>query len=149
MPSQEILLLLQAAASMYMLGLIWFVQVVHYPLMARVGEAGFGIYARQHQQLTGLVVMPAMMLELLVATALLLDPPDGMQARLGIGAALLLVIWLSTFLVQVPCHRRLLEGFDSAAIRRLVSSNWIRTSAWTLRAALSLELLLRYPWNES
>ncbi|MHC5066824.1 MAG: hypothetical protein ACYTG5_22950 [Planctomycetota bacterium] len=149
MPSQEVLLLLQAAASTYMLGLIWFVQVVHYPLMARVGEAGFGSYAEQHQKLTSLVVMPVMLLELAVATALLLDAPEGMQARLRIGAALLLVIWLSTFLVQVPCHRRMLRGFDSAAIRRLVSSNWIRTVAWTLRAALSIDLLLRYPWNGS
>ena len=56
------------------------------------------------------------------------------------GLALLAVIWLSTALVQVPLHRRLQGGFDAAAHRRLVRTNWLRTAAWTLRAALALRL---------
>ena len=41
MPDADVLLLLlHAAATLFMTGLIWFVQVVHYPLFARVGEDG-------------------------------------------------------------------------------------------------------------
>ncbi len=39
-------------------GLIWFVQVVHYPLFAAVGQEGFHAYERQHQRLKAFVVAP-------------------------------------------------------------------------------------------
>ena len=56
----------------------------------------------------------------------------------AIGAADLLLA--PHALVQVPLHRRLQGGFDAAAHRRLVRTNWLRTAAWTLRAALALRL---------
>lgn len=39
----ETLLYLHAGATLFMTGLIWFVQVVHYPLFLRVGEGNFQI----------------------------------------------------------------------------------------------------------
>jgi hypothetical protein len=36
-----LLLLANAAATFFMVGVIWFVQVVHYPLFARVGTLDF------------------------------------------------------------------------------------------------------------
>jgi hypothetical protein len=51
------------------------------------------------------------------------------------------VIWISTFLVQVPLHRRLSAAWDPVAARRLVQTNWIRAAAWTLRGVLALLLL--------
>jgi hypothetical protein len=43
------------------------------------------------------------------------------------------VVWLSTFLVQVPAHERLALAYEPATQRRLVTSNWIRTASWTAR----------------
>ena len=57
-----------------------------------------------------------------------------------ISLCLLAVVWISTFAVQVPLHRRLAEGYDAARHRRLVLSNWIRTLAWTARAVLVLTI---------
>jgi hypothetical protein len=37
-----------AFATLFMCGLAWFVQVVHYPLMARVGEPQWSEYERAH-----------------------------------------------------------------------------------------------------
>ncbi len=37
----EVVLLAHVAATLFMTGLIRFVQVVHYPLLARVGRGGF------------------------------------------------------------------------------------------------------------
>ena len=54
------------------------------------------------------------------------------------GAVLVAIIWASTALIQVPCHAKLVEGFDARAHRRLVDTNWIRTIAWTLRGAIVL-----------
>jgi hypothetical protein len=44
--------------------------------------------------------------------------------------------------LQVPLHTRLARGFDPAAHRQLVRTNWLRTLAWTLRALLLLPALL-------
>ena len=48
-----------------MTGLIWFVQVVHYPLFAKVGSEAFSLYESLHTQKTGLVVGPVMLVEVL------------------------------------------------------------------------------------
>ena len=37
----EFIVLLQLASTLAMVGLIWFVQVVHYPLFEKVGAGGF------------------------------------------------------------------------------------------------------------
>ena len=125
-----------------MVGLIWFVQVVHYPLMGRVGKEVFRAYADAHSRLTSFVVGPPMLLE--AATTVLLVPlrPESVtlwQALLGV--VLLAVAWLSTYFLQVPCHRVLGNGFDAAAHRFLVRSNWLRTAAWSARGVLLLYLV--------
>lgn len=58
-----------------------------------------------------------------------------------IGLVLLVLIWVSTFAVQVPLHERLALGFDRAVWHRLVATNWLRTIAWTVRGIIALLLL--------
>lgn len=136
------LLLAHAAATLALTGLIWFVQVVHYPLFARVGEAGFAAYEEAHRRLTTLVVAPAMLVEAGTGIALLAARPDGVDAwPAWAGLVLLAVVWLSTAVVQVPCHDRLSRAFDPTVARRLVRTNWLRTAAWTARAGLVLAML--------
>lgn len=133
------LLLMHVAATGYLTGLIWFVHVVHYPLMSGVGPDGFVEYQRAHMSRTGLVVAPAMLLELATAVVLVAFPVEGVprtQATLGLAAVG--AIWLLTGLVHVPQHRALERGFDAAVHRRLVASNVVRTLLWTARLALVL-----------
>ncbi|MEE2971937.1 MAG: hypothetical protein VX672_02340 [Planctomycetota bacterium] len=129
--------LLQLASTWFLVGLIWTIQVVHYPLFAGVGADRFPAYEADHARLITLVVGPTMLLEALTALAFVtIRPPaiPGWVAWAGLG--LVAVIWLSTAAVQVPAHARLADGFDPAAHARLVGSNWIRTIAWTLRGLL-------------
>jgi len=137
MTPERLLLGNHAAATLFMVGLVWFVQVVHYPLLARVGRAGFVPYEAAHMRLTTRVVAPAMLAEAGLAVAILIAGAAPVGVSLG-GLALLLVVWGSTAALQVPCHRRLERGFDADAHRRLVRSNWLRTAAWTARAPLAL-----------
>ncbi len=135
----EYLLLAHLAATLYMVGLIWFVQIVHYPLFSLVGRAGFSAYEAAHSRRTPAVVAPAMLVELATGAYLALRPPPGVpRVVLWAGLALNAVIWLSTWLLQVPKHRLLETGFDPAAHRALVGTNWIRTVAWTARGILVL-----------
>lgn len=137
-----VLLLIHAGATLVMVGVIWFVQVVHYPLFELASERRFERFAAEHQRRTSLVVVPLMLTEAGTALALLVAPPLGLgRGPLWLGMLLLVVIWLSTGLLQVPLHRHLLGGREDAAIRRLVVGNWVRTAAWTARGALALAIL--------
>jgi hypothetical protein len=133
----KLLLLVHLAATWFLVGLIWTIQVVHYPLFAKVGAEGFAAYEASHSTLIGLVVMPLMLLELFTAFMLLAAPPAGIPTWVWwAGAALVGIIWLTTFFVSVPQHARLATGFDAQAHAILVSTNWIRTLAWTTRGLL-------------
>lgn len=132
-------LLLNAFATFAMTGLIWFVQVVHYPLFRSVGAPGYAAYQAEHMRLTTLVVGPLMLLEAATALWLVLDRPASLpplQAWAGLG--LLAVAWLATALLSVPRHEALRRGFDPAAHASLVATNWVRTAAWTARSLLLL-----------
>lgn len=136
-----VLLAVHTASTLAMTGLIWFVQIVHYPLMRRVGVDGFTQYERQHARRTSVVVGPLMLAEMVTAVILTITPPTDGQTLTRIGLGLLAMIWFSTAVLQVPCHRRLERGYDSEVIRRLVATNWLRTVAWTARAVIALLLL--------
>ena len=135
MDASPLILLLQLATTLPMTGLIWFVQVSHYPLFAAVDPAAFGSYESRHRTRTSIVVGPLMLIEAATTVLLFGGVPSFLTfAEAVAGAALLLTIWVSTAVLQVPCHHRLSQGFDERAWRRLVWSNWIRTAAWTARA---------------
>lgn len=132
-----------AVATWFMVGLIWFVQIVHYPLMGEVPAEAFPAYAKAHQRRTTWVVGPVMLMEGGSALLLFWLPHGDFAGTLmrWIGLALLVLIWISTFAVQVPLHERLASRFDKAAWRRLVVTNWLRTIAWTFRGTIALLLL--------
>jgi hypothetical protein len=134
-----LLLLVNAAATFFMTGVIWFVQIVHYPLFARVGAGVFSDYERDHARRTGWVVGIPMLVELAVAIATVVVLGGALA---WVGLALLVLIWLSTGLLQVPAHGRLQRGFDAVTHRRLVATNWVRTVAWSTRAVSTVLLLV-------
>ncbi|MGI8476501.1 MAG: hypothetical protein ACR2OO_09055 [Thermomicrobiales bacterium] len=134
--------LVNAAATFSMLGLIWFVQVVHYPLFAETGGEAFARYAAEHSRLTTLVVSPPMVAELVTAVYLVWERPDGVgRWVVWAGLGLVGVVWLATALLSVPRHASLGAGFDHAEWSGLVRSNWVRTVAWSLRGLLVFAML--------
>lgn len=142
-PSNSILIV-NLVVTLFMVGLIWMVQVVHYPLFDDVGEQNYVSYQQRHQLNITYLVGPAMLLELVTAVLMIWWPAEGVGASLVYaGVGLLGVIWISTALVQVPCHENLVKGFDPDAYRYLVNSNWVRTIAWTARGALVTWMLVR------
>ena len=129
----HLLLIANAAATWFMAGLIWFVRVVHYPMFADVGPDAFAAYHRRHTSRTTWVVIGPMCVELLTAAGLVWTRR---AAWTWAGLALVVLIWASTGLVQVPRHDRLGRGYDAAVVRSLRRTNWVRTVAWTIRAGL-------------
>lgn len=137
-----IVLIVQAIASAAMCGIIWFVQMVHYPLFARVHDAGRE-FALENQRRTQGVVIPFMLAEAVTAAAIAWAPPANVPRPVAVvGLVTIAVLWLSTLFVQMPVHARLArEGHLPALIDALVRSNWLRTGVWTLRAVLAAWML--------
>jgi len=138
-----VVLLLHAASTLWMTGLIWFVQVVHYPLMEGWPHDDFGSWEARHRLRTGLVVAPGMLLEAATGAWLMVRPPRGVPRGLLFAAAGLLGgIWASTFLLQVPAHDMLDRGWDPKVHAWLVLTNWIRTVSWSGRLLLMAAAVL-------
>ena len=136
------ILLLHAGSTWGMVGLIWFVQLVHYPLLVYVGADRFVAYEREHCRRTSWVVGPLMLVELATAAWLALDPPTGKAPVIAwLGVGLVAALWLCTATVQVPLHNRLSQAYDESAAARLARTNWFRTAASTARGAIALYLL--------
>ena len=132
-------LLVCLASTWFMTGLIWMVQIVHYPLFDRVSIETFREYHARHVRLIGPIAASAMTAELGSSVILVITRPEGISISLAIvGLIFAVLTWLSTILVQVPLHNQLSRGINVAAHRTLVQSNWVRTAAWTLHALLLL-----------
>ena len=148
LPLPETLLLIQYTATALMTGIICFVQIVHYPLFARIPSDGFTQYEQAHTVRTSWVVAPLMILELATAAALpLLRVPVAATHAYLAALGCLFLIWASTFLIQVPLHGILEKYADTKAMRKLVTTNWIRTILWTVRLGLMGTLVFRVDGN--
>ncbi len=141
----DALLLVHAGATLYMAGLIWFVQVVHYPLFAAVGEREWIRYETLHQTRTTFVVLPPMLVELITAgwlAWLVVVGESLVPAWMAwTGLSMVVLLWLSTFAVQVPLHAALSRAHARPKIQALVRSNWLRTVLWSARGVLALWML--------
>ncbi|HCK10612.1 MAG TPA: hypothetical protein DHW45_12105 [Candidatus Latescibacteria bacterium] len=138
----DITLLVHSASTWSMVGLIWLIQIVHYPLFAHVGSDCFSAYQRLHIRRMSWVAGLLMLTEGATGAYILLVLPRGLSFTLAtLGFALLLVIWGSTLLLQIPYHRTLSSHFDKSTHASLIKTNWIRTIGWTCRGLLVLSLL--------
>ena len=142
MSGTDFMLCAQALASAAMCGIIWFVQVIHYPSFALVGGDGRA-FAQVNQRRTAPVVLAFMLVEAATAAAIAWWPPAGVPRLAAVsGLGLVVANVLSTALVQLPLHGRLArDGHDPATVAMLVRSNWLRTLLWTLRAVLAVWML--------
>ena len=133
MASPSLFLLCQLASTLPLVGLIWTIQVVHYPLFGAVGESGFIGYHARHSTRISIVVMPLMLVELAATVGSFVVGASSWVALIPV-----VVVWSTTFLISVPLHGRLGAGWNPRVHRALVVTNWIRTAAWTAHGAMLL-----------
>jgi hypothetical protein len=130
------------AATWFMVGMIWTIHLVHYPLFAEVGEATYVAFQSAHVERIGRLLLVPWALEGASVLALLwIAFPGGRPAlrpaALAGGAAMLVVLVLSGFW-SAPAHGALADGFDADVHRRLMTANLVRSLAWTARGAIAL-----------
>lgn len=137
------ILLLAFGFTAFNTGLVWLVQLVHYPGFLLVGKSAFAAYHHFHMQTITRIVGPSMLLELILSLAALYYWQD-LPLRFAYLFTLILlgVIWIHTALVAVPLHGQLASG-DPKIMEQLITTNWWRTIAWTLRAGVLCWILYR------
>lgn len=127
------------ASTLFMTGLIWIIQLLHYPSYYYIQKEKFSDYQRFHTHQITYIVGPVMLFE--VISGMYLTIQNDWTKPWTLNFIGLCIIWLSTLFFSIPSHNKLSAGFNHEAISYLVKTNWIRTLSWTLRSLLLLFLL--------
>lgn len=138
--SLETIFLINTFCTFFMTGLIWYVQLVHYPSFRFLNEENFQKFHKHHSVRTGIIVMPFMSIEL--STSGVLAWMEGWTTLNTFGFYLVILIWLSTFFLSVPKHNALKHGKVDSLIDGLVKTNWFRTVLWSIKSGLSFWVLM-------
>lgn len=121
-----------------LVGVILITQFVSYPLLKKI-EFNFESFHKNYVSRIGPIVAPIMILELIMVFLLCIQDYENIICL--IVTLFTILIWVSTFLIQVPIHNRLSKTKKSKQIRMLINSNIIRTILWTLKLFFSIKLL--------
>ena len=127
--------------SFVAVGLIWTIQLVHYPSMKFIPEEKFTAYHNFHSQRISILAIPIMLIELFTSFGLLYQNGSAYNHIFTINLILVISIWISTFLIQVPMHNTLSSAKNAKVLNHLILSNWIRTTLWTERSLLMVSYL--------
>ena len=133
-----------------MVGLIWTIHTVHYPLFAHVGESTYAAFQSQHVDRIGKLLFLPWLTEGITLLAVLALAFFGNQRNLrlpaflnGVGMAIALII--SGFW-SAPAHGDLADGFNAAVHDRLMTANLVRSLGWTLCGVSAIWIVARF-WS--
>ena len=128
--------------SFIAVGLIWTIQLVHYPSMRYISKDKFPKYHNFHSIRISILAMPLMLAELVTSIMLWYQNfNNAIQAVFLINLIIVVFIWFSTFLIQVPLHNTLSKEKDTKKLSKLICTNWVRTILWTGRSVLMILFL--------
>lgn len=128
-----------------MVGMIWTIHTVHYPLFSEVGPATYESFQAAHVDRIGKLLLLPWLTEGLTLLALIWAAFAAGAARLrlpvAIGAAAMAVVLVISGVWSAPAHGDLMDGFDAAVHDRLMTANLVRTLAWTARGVTAVWIL--------
>jgi len=136
----DLLFFLNVISAFLLTGVIWTIQIVHYPSFHYIDKLSFTNFHNFHERRISIIVMPLMLIELTTSTALYINNMSSIVFALNL--LIVGLIWCSTFFVQVPIHSILSEKKDKNLIEKLVNTNWIRTFLWSIRMLLIIDEII-------
>ena len=135
-----ILLIVNLFISSFMLGLILVTQIVSYPLFLKVEVDNFSIFHDDYVSRISFIAVPVMLGELFISTLVYF------YFNTFLGFMILLstiLIFISTFIIQVPLHNKLKLANNRKHIIKLVNTNWIRTILWIIKSIFSILIIFK------
>jgi len=144
------LVVIHVAATLFMVGLIWTIHYVHYPLFAYVGESTYASFQAAHVERIGKLLFVPWLTEGITLIGVLALTFLGGHKALRVpavinGAAMAVVLVISGFW-SAPTHAKLADGFDRSLHDQLMTVNLIRTLAWTMCGICAIWIVLS-TWN--
>jgi hypothetical protein len=136
----DLLFFLNVISAFLLTGVIWTIQIVHYPSFHYIDKISFTNFHHFHERRISIIVMPLMLIELTTSTALYINNMSSIVFALNL--LIVVMIWCSTFFVQVPIHSILSQKKDKKLIEKLVNTNWIRTFLWSMRMLLIIDEII-------
>ena len=118
-----------------MTGVIWVIQIVHYPSFHFIEKELYTAFQKFHMNKISIIVIPIMLAELITGMMLFLDKSSKCPFLI-ISFVILVLIWLITGVFFSKAHNELIIGYQELVVNQLVVMNWIRTLLWTLRLLL-------------
>ena len=136
----DFLFFLNVISAFFLTGVIWTIQIVHYPSFHYIDKLSFVNFHQFHERRISIIVMPLMVLELISSVSLYFNDMSNHTFLLNL--IIVGLIWCSTFFIQVPIHNILSQKKDIMMIEKLVNTNWIRTFLWSMRMLLIIDELI-------
>ncbi|MDG1269024.1 MAG: hypothetical protein P8O17_05400 [Candidatus Marinimicrobia bacterium] len=136
----DLLFFLNVISAFLLTGVIWTIQIVHYPSFHYIDKLSFTNFHHFHERRISIIVMPLMLIELTTSTALYINNMSSIVFALNL--LIVVLIWCSTFFIQVPIHSILSQKKDKKLIEKLVNTNWIRTFLWSMRMLLIIDEII-------
>ena len=136
----DFLFFLSVISAFLLTGVIWTIQIVHYPSFHYIDKLSFTNFHNFHERRISIIVMPLMLIELITSIALYIHNMWSIVFTLNL--LVVVLIWCSTFFVQVPIHSILSQKKDKDLIEKLVNTNWIRTFLWSIRMLLIIDEII-------
>ena len=118
---------LEIYSCLMMTGVIWLVQLVHYPSFLFIDKSRFPEFERFHQRRISLIVLPLMSAEFLSHIILLYLKGINFNLLGILSTFAIFSIWIITLFVCLPCHQSLTGGYVHKTIMSLIKANWART----------------------
>ncbi len=120
-----------------MVGMIWTIHLVHYPLFAEVGPESYVNFQSEHVERIGRLLLAPWLIEGVTLLVLLWFVLAGKRREIAIpilvsAVAMAVVLVISGFW-SAPAHGDLADGFDAVVHDRLMAANLIRALAWSIR----------------
>lgn len=130
------LLLINICITAALVGFIWLIQILVYPSFKVISSNGWSAFHQHHTRAISWIAIPLMLTELFLAIYLVFKEMNTFNSIL---LAIVIMIWLITFLAAVPLHNRISMQKDNALITKLIRVNWMRTILWTTKFGILLK----------
>lgn len=144
--AQKQLGVVHVLATWFMVGMIWTIHLVHYPLFAEVGDDAYVAYQAAHVDRIGMLLAVPWLLEGVTLLGLLwlayLGGRRDLRLPVTIGAVAMAAVLVISGFWSAPAHGELADGFDAAVHDRLMTANLVRALAWSIRGAMAAWIVL-------
>ena len=131
-----IIILLHAIVTFLLTGLIWVIQLVHYPMFQFLDSQAYSKAMSFHQQRISIIVVPLMLFELLSGVYLAHAQWSSLARFHSINIALIVIIWIHTFGLMVPFHKNIPIQPNHELLKKTLCHHWIRTLSWSVKSIL-------------